>query len=401
MAIHPLRTLIARWPDGRPEDVPVLKSCGVEAVLEEDAARLGPELQRAEIAVCPSRALPEIVSHGLWPGVRSEPRTGDSDETASASREPWVDSNGYLVYFERALHPQRPAVLGYRANQEAGLDGSRVVPFDSLELAYAEARLAGGNYLLSFDPRFREALRVGDAKAKAAAASLARTHRWFRTVEPWLGRAVSPTVIMLVEPGDTLELANLGYRRGVSPRLVALAELPAPDPNRILVVSAASLKQVPATVYDHARAGSTVVIDSPPDPSWKLIKQESDRRFFSLGKGQVVAYQERIVDPSEYALDLNDLVSYRRRPVRIWNALAAIVVATEGVHPRESVAYLINYGAKVEQEVQLRIQGHFARAELLRPEDSAPRSLKISKRGTMSEVFLPDLLRVAIIRFEQ
>ncbi|MBL8227624.1 MAG: hypothetical protein JNL98_04080 [Bryobacterales bacterium] len=401
MALDPVRTLIARWPEGRPEDVALLKSCGVEAVMEEDAAPLATALTNAGVAVYPKSAIPHVVSEGLWPGIRGEPRPRDRDETSSASREPWVDGNSYLAYFERALHPDRPAVLGYRANKDAGLEESRIVPFESLEIAYAEARMAGGNYLLSFDPRYREALRAGDAKAKTAAESLARTHRWLKNVEPLLGKPVLPAVTMLVEPGDTLELANLSYRRGVSPKLVALARLPKPAPDRILVLSAANFETVPAAVYDHARAGSTVVIDIKPHPSWKLLKKENDRSVYGLGKGQVVAYHDRVLDPSEYGLDLNDLVTYRRRPVRIWNALAAIAIGTEAPKPGDALLHLVNYGAKVDQDVQARVQGHFTKATLLRPEDPAARDLKINKRGTTSEVFLPDLLHVAIVHFQR
>jgi hypothetical protein len=401
MALDPIRTVIARWPEGRPEDVALLKQCGVEAVWEEDAAAIRPALERAGIALCPPGTFPHIVEEGLWPGIRGNPKPGDRDETSSASREPWVDANGYLVYYERALHPERPAILGYRADKDAGLDETRIVPFETLELAYAEARLAGGNYLLSFDPRYRDAMRLGDAKATAAAQSLARTARWLKTVEPLLGRPIFPTVTMLVEPGDTVELANLCFRRGVSPMLVSAQRLPKPDPGRILVLSAANFEQVPPAVFDHARAGSIVVIDTKPDPSWKLLKKESDRSFFSLGKGQVVAYHDRIADPSEFGLDLNDLAGYKRRPVRLWNALAAIAVATEAPRPGDALMHVINYGSKVETEVQARIQGHFGKAVLLRPETGAPQDLKISKRGATSEVFLPNLAHAAIVHFQR
>lgn len=401
MALDPVRTLIARWPQGRAEDAALLKQCGVEAVMEEDAAAIRPALDGAGIAVCPKTAIAHVVSEGLWPGIRGDPKPRDRDETSSASREPWVDANGYQVYFERAVHPERPAVLGYLANKDAGLEESRIVPFETLELAYAEARLAGGNYLLSFDPRYRDALRAGDAKAKAAAESLARTARWLKSVEALLGRPVLPAVSMLVEPGDTVELANLAYRRGASPFLVSPARLPKPAPDRILVLSAVNFEKVPPAVYDHARAGSIVVIDTKPDPAWKLLKKENDRSFYALGRGQVVVYHDRIADPSEFGLDLNDLVTYKRRPVRIWNALAAIAVATEAPRPGDALMHVINYGSKVETEVQARIQGHYSKALLLRPEAASPQDLRINKRGTTSEVFLPNLSRLAIVHFQR
>jgi len=128
------------------------------------------------------------------------------------------------------------------------------------------------------------------------------------------------------------------------------------------------------------------------------VKPESDRDFYSLGKGQVLAYREPVLDPSEYALDVIDVATYRRRAARIWNAGAGIPLATEGTSANETLLVALNYGSKVDQEVQLRVQGLFAKAMLLRPE-AAPMDLKIFKRGTMTEVFLPSLTVVAAIRF--
>src|SRR4051812_9259824 len=61
-----------------------------------------------------SLALDEFAMTGLWPGIRRPPTVpGRGDETASASREPWVDANGYQVGYLRALHPDKPPVLAY------------------------------------------------------------------------------------------------------------------------------------------------------------------------------------------------------------------------------------------------------------------------------------------------
>ena len=70
------------------------------------------------------------------------------DETASASREPWVDANGYQAGYLRALYPDRPPVLAYLPDKL----GDRVVPYDSLELALIEAWVAGGNYIMAMEP---------------------------------------------------------------------------------------------------------------------------------------------------------------------------------------------------------------------------------------------------------
>jgi hypothetical protein len=319
---------------------------------------------------------------GLWPGVRG---SGNRDiDFASASREPWVDANGYLAAYERALRPGHVPLL---AHTPAG--GTVGVPFDTLELALVEARVHGGNFALSVEPRYRRALLAGDPVAKRAWTSLARTAAWLGTHEAMLGQPAHPAITAVVEPGQaTREIANLLHRRGGSPRLVSAA-------NQIqdaLVIVAAGLRSPPPEIFAHARAGATVVVDSPVDPAWKATKEEEDRVTYALGRGAVVAYRHRIADPSEFALDVIDLVGYKRRPVRLWNASSAVPLLTAS-----NLLYLVQYGPPVS-DMQVRVLGRYKSARLLRPE-AAPLTLEVKRRGTMSEVFPATIRRVALVEF--
>src|SRR5688500_8277428 len=207
---------------------------------------------------------------GLWPGIRKPPNVdGRGDETASASREPWVDSNGYMAGYLRALNPDRPAVLGYKPDNL----GDRAVPFDSLELALIEAWTAGGNYILAVEPTYREALLRKDPKATAAWEQLGRTARWLRENVVLFRQPALPTVTALVESGAaTAEIANLLYRRNVSPGLAQAAAPPAPDPARRLALVAANLRppapEVANRIMQHAQAGTTVIVAGAPVNTW-------------------------------------------------------------------------------------------------------------------------------------
>jgi hypothetical protein len=251
----------------------------------------------------------------------------------------------------------------------------------------------GGNFALAFDRRYRDALRQGDQKALDAWKSLVQTTRWLESNESLFGARPLPIITALVEEGPTREIANLLFRRGASPWLVATP--PAPSPG-IAAFVAVSLTQVPPSVFDHARAGATVILDGKPEPSWTMARQDDDRTVYSLGKGQVIVYKKRIADPSEFALDVIDVVTHKRRAARLWNALAAIPLATEA--PGGALLHVVNYGAPVEAEVQARIQGLFSKADLLRPGHAAE-SLKTARRGTATEIYLPRLDRVATVRF--
>jgi hypothetical protein len=329
--------------------------------------------------------VPGAIDNGLWPGIRSPAKKGDAD-IAGASREPWVDANGYLAAHQRAIG--KPPLLAQEQK-----DPARGVPFDTLELALIEARVNGGNFVLSVEPRYRAALLANDAKAVEAWHALARTAAWLRANEALFTRPTLPIMTAIVEPGyPTAELANLLYRRGASPALTAT--VPPPDPNRIQLLIAASLKSVPPAVFDHAAAGATVVIDSAPSKAWKVVKKDTDRTIYSHGKGQIVGYHKRIADPSEFALDCIDLLTHRRRAARLWNAPSAIPLATAG-----GLLHIIQYGGPTENEIQARVQGIYKSATLLRP-DAPPASLKIYHRSGSTEVFPQTISRLAVVQFQ-
>ncbi|MBI4905613.1 MAG: hypothetical protein HY820_18420 [Acidobacteria bacterium] len=358
--------LILRWPENEPRP---------EALFRD----LNPTRVAASV---------DGIKEAFWPGITRATR-GRDDESASASREPWIDANGYAIQYHRA-RGQRNLLLTQDPPKEPGT----VVPFESVEVALIEARVNGANFALTFDQRYRDALRAGDPKALDAWKSLVTSARWLEANEALFGLKPLPMITMLVEEGDaTEEIAKLMYRRGASPWLVGAPPRPSPS---ILALVAVSLKKVPPAVFDHARAGSTVVLDSKPDPAWKLVRKDEDRTVYSLGKGQVYVYNEVVGDPSEFSLDVIDIITHKRRAARLWNALSAIPIATEA--PGGALLHVINYGSPVDAEVQARVQGIYSKAMLLRP-GSAPEPLKINKRGSTSEIYLPRLARVATVRF--
>lgn len=397
------RQIAARWRDPDPSHAPLLKQAQIEAVLmEQPNEAFERACAEAGIATAPASAASEALSKGLWPGIRGGPNADDGDEmTASASRDPWIDANGYLVALERALRPGKAPVLGYLPNEKAGLAADRVVPFSTLEVALAEARMAGGNYVLALEPRYRAALLGGDPKAIEAWKQLGVTAAWLRRNADLFGHAAMPAITMLVDGEETTaELANLAYRRNVCPAPAPSANPPAPDPERIACLCAAGIAaptaSIRARILAHAEAGATVVADAPGEKAWwrdarlKRVKDEGDRDQYALGKGRVIGYRAEIVDPSEFALDLIDFATHRKRAARLWNANTVIPVATSGRRKGEALLHLVNYGQPLRRDVQAHIRGHFAKAALHRP-GAAPLPLKTARRGAATEVFLPGL----------
>ncbi|MEN6536611.1 MAG: hypothetical protein ABFD89_23345, partial [Bryobacteraceae bacterium] len=63
-----------------------------------------------------------------------------------------------------------------------------------------------------------------------------------------------------------------------------------------------------------------------------------------------------------------------------------------------TVVTTVNYGSPVDYDIPARVRGEFTKATLLRP-DAAPLPLKPVKRGTTTEVIIPQLKRLGVIVF--
>lgn len=415
-----LNQTIIRWEDADPRHVSLLKTAGVtvavtapgeafeRACREHGIRTFSPqdiqwlaleELERAD----PGR--PVVVKSGIWPGIqRPDPAT------ASATRALWVDANGFRVAYLKALYPKIPPVLGYLP--ASGSDG-RVVPFDTLRLALVEAWAAGGNYVLAVDPRYREALLKDDRQAVEAWSTLGRTARWLRENTALFRQPAAPDVTVLVDREESsFEVANLMVRQNVSPALEPAANPPRPDPKQRKVVVAAGIAapqpDVAARILAHARAGAILVVDAPAEGGWwktaglKPVRSQSDREFFRLGAGQVVAYREAVVDPGEFALDVLDLLTRQRRTVRLWNCPGGIARVTaapqSGPVPARVALQVVNYAFPVRYPVLAAVQGRYTKAVVLSPE-ADPQPVPVAKRGTASEVKLPQLGRLAVTLF--
>ena len=422
MALDLTSEIVIRWSDPDPRYVPLLEVGGVTVAWGDapDAFRnacstagirtAAPgdiQALKVEDIGRATPGLPVAVSKGLWPGVR-----GRDPDVASATRSLWMDANLYRVAYLRALYPGTPPILAYLPDEDAGVTPDRVIPFETLELALVEAWVAGGNYILALEPGYRQALLRGDERAMTAWRGLGRSARWLREHAYLFRQPPLPIVTVLVDHGEvSAEIANLMFRHSVSPALEPASNPPAPDPAARLALVAFGVDrptpEIATRILAHARAGSIVVVDDTATTAWwrtdglAPIKSQEDREFFSLGKGQVVAYHQ-VGDPGEFALDVVDLVTQARRPTRLWNCPGGISLA--GFAPSAGpvsgrALQVVNYSRPLDQPVLARIQGRFTDATVLRP-DQPPVEVKVARRGTNSEVSIPPpLARMAVVVF--
>jgi hypothetical protein len=422
MALDLTNEVVVRWNDPDPKYAPLLSSGGITVAWGATANAFRDACSALGIRTVPAGdiqtleledvdhatpGVPVAVSTGMWPGVH-----GGDPNVASATRTLWVDANSFRIACLRALYPGASPILAYLPNTTAGVSPDRVVPFETLELALAEAWAAGGNYILALEPRYGEALLRGEEKAMTAWRSLGQTARWLREHAGLFRQRALPIVTVLVDHEfASAEVANLMFRQSLSPALEPASHPPPPDPLRRTVLVAAGIAppkpEIAARVLAHAQAGSIVVVDGTAASAWwrggalELVKSQEDRDFYTLGKGQVVAYHE-VGDPGELALDVVDLVTQARRPTRLWNCRGGIALATSapssGPVSGRALLHVVNYSSPVDQPVLARIHGTFTGATVLRPEHP-PVDVRVAKRGTNSEVAIPELARVAVVVF--
>ena len=350
-----------------------------------------------------------ILQAGLWPGVRSPPNVpGRGIEVATASREPWVDANSYLIGYLRGMFPGRPAVLAYRPDAAGGISGGRAVSYESLDVALVEASLAGGNVVLSLAGDYREGLLSGEAEALAAWDSFGKTARFVRqNRDQFITPNRSRIAVAAGTLGESGEILNLLYRRNLFPLVYPAADLPVLDSSHFRALVAANIP-APARrdlrrISGYVRAGGLLVA-APADrttPKWwrldgaEKTRSDKDRDHYSIGRGRIVAYHAPVLDPSEFALDVIDLVGVRIRDLRLWNAPTVMGLATQSTRSSAQV-HLINYDSPFDQGFPARVDGSF-RTATLRDETGEARSLKVAKRGSSTEVWVDGIGRLALI----
>ena len=103
-----------------------------------------------------------------------------------------------------------------------------------------------------------------------------------------------------------------------------------------------------------------------------------------------------IADPGEFAFDVIDIVTQKRRAVRLWNAPAVIALATSAPQGRaRSLVRLMNYG-QPEDSILVAVQGSYTRVSVLQP-GAASVSVPATQVGSTTEVTIPRLGRVGAL----
>lgn len=355
-----------------------------------------------------------VWTQALWPGTkRPEPTS------ASATESPWIDANLWLISWLRARFPERPPILGQRPDPEAGVAEDQYVPNSTVEVALAEARIAGGNWILALPERYRQALIEGELQAIRDWRSLARTIQFLREHLGDLQASAGLRILALAgELEETGEILNLLFRHNATP---AVEHVASPRLSTLLasggysVVVAANLEPpepLRAPLLEFAKRGGTLVVApsaSERAPWWSTAAQPGKSEAgthgaLRLGQGRLIVYPEPIVDVHEFALDVIAALNWKVRDLRIWGAPTILGLVHRSTQGGLTLG-LIDYGHRWTQDHDpdflIQVYGRFAKAELLVPERSASIPLSPRVRGELTEIELRDLRYVGLIQMQR
>ncbi len=346
-----------------------------------------------------------VVREGQWPGIHPVD-TG----SAGATERPWVDANGYLYSYLRGMYPKRAAIAGYRPDKEAGLPPERSVRPATLELAIAEARAGGGNYILSLPPLYREGLLRGESRTVASWKQLGRTIEMLKARQTVYDSGLTSRVGIVAHDWEqAYELLNMSYRNNLFPTVIPETGIASLAGSGLSVVAAAGVTPSAAgktNLMSFARAGGTLLLapaDAAGERWWKGMVAEKpaggkDQEWVKLGAGRALLYLDPVLDPAEFALDLIDTLGNQPRDLRIWNASAVLGM----VHRKEggkALLTLINYGGTHRDIIMVRAAGLYKSAVIHRV-GGATAPLEVRQRRTMTEMTLQVLDGVALIELE-
>lgn len=340
----------ARWEIYDPASIKYLREAGITHVLVNEKAT--PEFidacEKASMKVI--RGAPadvQVVTQAKWPGLDPSVQIGAGGQgaTTSATGEPWVDSNAWLVLYHRATS-DKPVLLSYDPPKD-----TRLRP-GSIELGVADATVFGGHFAIKLDDRMRAGLISGQPRAVAEWKRVARQLE-FADGPLFRGTPVANIAVVVDRLEPVGEVMNLLARRNLP-----FAVIPRKD----------------ASVESFALV---IVVGQQP------------LRI----KGPIMVERKDVVDPSAFAAEVRKTLGDRR----LYHLTNAETVISRPLRQENGgvALHLINYAIDPVRDVRVRLLsiGKFSRAQLSAPDRDKPEDLPIQN----GEFAVPELRISAVI----
>jgi hypothetical protein len=397
----------ASWKD--PSALALVKGTAINCLLLEPGAGLAPVAERAKqagLTVVDGAHPPAGVTivKGEWPGIQLSRGGGDATD-AGPTGVPWVDSNGWKIRLEAALHP------GSGIWVDAPPKGP-IILGPSYLLAIADSGAHGGRWILSLEDQLASSIAKANPKALETWKSLAGAAGFFAMHKGWadyLPQAVIGVVSDFTGQNEffSLELLNLLARTNEQYRIMPKADIPEPSWTGLRAViyadadppGAALRKRILAFV----EAGGMLITGPKWGPPAGAPARGDEFPRYSLrvlGKGRVAVATSDPDDPYVLANDSVVLVSHRYDLLRFWNGGAVGSYLTMAPDRKHAVAHLLFYASRGPDEASVRVAGRFRTGRLWTLDRTEPRPLPMERQADAVELHLPSVSHYAAAELE-
>jgi hypothetical protein len=394
-----------RWPRvwASPEPLSLLEGTAVDCLLDAPPAIA----ERARSKGLQTYMPPGVrVLPGDWPGVKLT-ESGRLDHAAAGpTGVPWVDSNGWKIRLEAALH------AGSEIWVDTASQKARLSP-DSYVMAVADAAAHGGRWILALDDGLAAALAAGKTEARATWQRLTAAARFFAARTEW--SAFEPQALVGVisdfTGGNEImshELLNLVARTNQQYRVLPKSSI-ADGAFAGLKALMYTDDEPPAPplaerITAFVKSGGLLITGprwgaAPGEPADGADHPRYEIR--TLGAGRVAVHKGEFDDPYLVANDAVVLVSHRHELLRFWNAGAVGSTLAANPAAKQALVQLLFYAFILsDQRPTVRVAGPYRKAKLWMLERREPSVPEVLAETGALEIHLPQVSGYAALELE-
>jgi hypothetical protein len=391
-----------RWPSGwSAASLDFLKGTTINCILVPGGGGVAVEARQRGLTVVEGDKLPAGVSmlKGAWPGVRMSRGGGAS---AGPTGTAWVDTNGWKVRLEHALHPDSKVWI------EAEPDPQRRLHADAYVVAFADSAAYGGRWVISLDDRLAAGIASGNTESLKTWKSLTETAGLFARYSEWAKYEPAALVgVMSDFAGKNLfpnqELVNLLGRAGQQYRIVLKKSDASLSGLRAVIYNdgEAPTAELRDRILDFVRAGGLLITGQVWGEAGEVLPDEHPRYVsYRLGKGRIAIAKARVSDPYLLANDSEVLISHRYDLVRLWNCGSAGSYLTVSPDGKKALAHLLFYANEGPDSASVRIVGNYKKARLATVGSAGLQGVPVTLQQNAIEVHLPPVPQYIALELE-
>jgi len=400
-----------RWPDAwtDPSSLDLLQGTAIDYLLIGKGEALEPVRTRAQqtgLHVTDPDTAPAGVAvvKGEWPGVKMARGGGAAQARGGPTGVPWVDSNGWLIRLESALHPESSIWVDAQPAENARIAAG------SYLVAIADSASHGGRWILSLDGQLAAGLHAQNPQALDTWKKMTAAAGFFAARKNWPGYAPLGVVGVVSDFAGqneffSRELLNLLDRAGqhylILPKDAATDSSFASLRALIYIDADPPAPALRKQMLGFVETGGTLITG----PKWGEVpgtpaRAEEHPRYswHALGKGRIALAHEDPDDPYLWANDSVVLVSHRYDLVRFWNGGATGSYYTMAPDRKQAVVHLLFYANRGPDSASVRIAGRFRGMKAWTVD--GPLKAEMESQRDAVEVHLPQVSQYVALELE-